>query len=519
MTRMPTALRRSILIAAASTLAATTVAGVAPAQTGPSAAGNALAPSPLLRLDNATDKISLKRYGKRIQLNLGIYAIAGNQDFRIDAHRASWFQPISAELIRPGGDVALPDGALTTFGQIDKFFTLTFVDRRTGKTVAQRPVGFCPAGDAVRIDPNATNPAKPYPSYCPYNPFTRGAVYGISPGHGVPVFGEYGQSMKLPLGQYKATVTVKPTYVDLLGLAAPDTTASVKVNVVKGNGSGCKTGASLRGCKASTTSGKTASGKAATDRTGPGDVRVPRRPSARPTGPDQAAPSAAVLPDLQSLPAFAINLRRGYVSFAATVWNAGPSPLVVDGFRRTNEDIMDAYQYYYDAAGNEVGHEAAGTMEWDPRRGHTHWHFLDFARYRLLDADKKAIVRSRKEAFCLANTDAVDYTVDAANWNPYNTDLHTSCGSYAAMAVREVLDTGSGDTYFQGLPGQSFNVKDLPNGKYYISVEANPFGVMHETKTGNNVSMRKIFLRGKGDKRRVVVPQKGLINEYGGFYY
>ena len=92
------------------------------------------------------------------------------------------------------------------------------------------------------------------------------------------------------------------------------------------------------------------------------------------------------------------------------MWNAGPSPLVVDGFRRADEDVMDAVQYYYDENGNELGHDPAGSMEWDARHGHTHWHFRDFARYRLLDANKDHVVRSRKEAFCLANTDAVDYT-------------------------------------------------------------------------------------------------------------
>ncbi|MEP6665558.1 MAG: lysyl oxidase family protein, partial [Nocardioidaceae bacterium] len=112
-----------------------------------------------------------------------------------------------------------------------------------------------------------------------------------------------------------------------------------------------------------------------------------------------------------------------------------------------------------------------------------------------------------------------DYTVQGANWRPYNTDLHTSCGSYTAMAVREVLDSGSGDTYFQSFPGQSFNIKDLPNGKYFISVEANPKSVIQELSTANNVSYRKIFLKGTGDKRRVVVPQVGIIDEETGGYF
>jgi len=374
---------------------------------------------------------------------------------------------------------------------------------------------FCPAEGSVHVDPGSPIPSRPYPEFCPYNAFTRGAVYGISQGHAIPLFSEYGRSAQLPRGRYLATVTVGTKYADLIGMSTQDRTTTVKVNVVKGDGGQCHVGRQ-RGCKVGSSGTRLGAPSFASRNA---DHRVPARPGARPSVQSVAPGAAAVYPDLQSLPAFAIELRRGHLSFAATVWNAGPSPLVIDGFRRKNEALMDAYQYYYDAAGNPVGHEPAGTMEWDARHGHTHWHFRDFARYRLLDANKHGVVRSRKEAFCLANTDAVDYTVDGANWNPYNTDLHTSCGTYTSMAVREVLDAGNGDTYFQYLPGQSFNVENLPNGTYYIAVEANPFGVMHETDTDNNNSYRKIFLRGTPDHRRVVVPQVGVVVEDGGGFF
>jgi hypothetical protein len=132
-----------------------------------------------------------------------------------------------------------------------------------------------------------------------------------------------------------------------------------------------------------------------------------------------APPDGAPLPDLRSLPAFGMQMRRGqWLAFGANVWNAGPSPLVVDGFRRQDEDLMDAFQYFYDTEGNPAGRTEVGTMAWDPRDGHHHWHFKDFARYRLLDADRNAVVRSKKEAFCLANTDAIDYTVPGAELEP-----------------------------------------------------------------------------------------------------
>jgi hypothetical protein len=219
-------------------------------------------------------------------------------------------------------------------------------------------------------------------------------------------------------------------------------------------------------------------------------------------------------PDLRSLPAFGIEIGayqeepdgRDYLSFAATVWAAGTSPLVVDGFRRPGEDIMDAYQYFYDADGNQTGYAQVGTMEWDAADEHHHWHFTDFAQYRLLDSGKQFAVRSGKEAFCLANTDAVDYTLPAANWRPDNTDLHTACGDITSVAVREVLDVGSGDTYGQFLPGQSFDITDLPNGTYYIEVAANPDKRLHESNTKNNSSLRRVILGGEPGARTVTVP-------------
>jgi Lysyl oxidase len=232
----------------------------------------------------------------------------------------------------------------------------------------------------------------------------------------------------------------------------------------------------------------------------------------------KAAPKTGPKPDLRSLPAWGISIEQGtdpktgksnkrfYVNFGATVWNAGTSPLLVDGFRRTGTELMDAYQYFFDAKGNQVGSVAAGTMQWDNREGHKHWHFKDFAQYNLLKANKKLATTSGKEAFCLANTDAVDYTVPNAKWRPDNTDLSTACGGNTAVAVREVLDIGNGDTYSQARPGQSFEVTGLPNGTYYIEVKANPANKLSELNTSNNSALRKIVLGGTATKRTLTVP-------------
>ncbi|MFJ3581772.1 lysyl oxidase family protein [Streptomyces sp. NPDC090127] len=239
-----------------------------------------------------------------------------------------------------------------------------------------------------------------------------------------------------------------------------------------------------------------------------------KRPTGKPSVPNVPKP------DLRSLPAYGITISDGaqdvpgkdYLAFSANVWNAGPAQLVVDGFRSPGKAMMDAYQYFYDAQGKQVGYTPTGTMEWDPRPGHVHWHFTDFASYRLLKADRKETVRSGKEAFCLANTDAIDYTVKNANWHPFNTDLSTACGQENSISVREVLDVGSGDTYTQDLPGQSFDITDLPNGTYYIQVLANPENRLKETDLTNNSALRKVVLGGKPGARTVTVPAHELVD-------
>jgi hypothetical protein len=328
----------------------------------------------------------------------------------------------------------------------------------------------------------------------------------------------------LPAGSYKATVTLNPKYRDYLGIPAADAVVDLNLTVVNtGPGPGGEDLARARALTKAAAKGERIPAETAAEgehgeHAGQGDpdlqiapYTAELRPPARAPKALTAQPKGGPRPDLRSLPAWSIQLEqtedgKAYVNFGATVWNAGTSPLVVDGFRRTGQDVMDAYQYFFDAKGKEIGSVEAGTMEWDARDGHRHWHFTDFAQYNLLSADSELAVRSGKEAFCLANTDAVDYTIPKAKWRPGNTDLASSCGQNTAVAVREVLDVGSGDTYGQYLPGQSFEVTDLPNGTYYIETLANPDKKLAESNTGNNSSLRKVVLGGTPGKRTLRVP-------------
>lgn len=440
---------------------------------------------PEFKLQRAQKVVTAQIYGGIAAFDLGVYAVAGRAPFEVRAYRSDYRRPIRGVQVRPGADRRLPAGLLRDFTGLSRFYSLSIKNARN-RSVVQKTVDFCPnTYQSMRLRPTA--PAtSPYPQSCFGNPYSVGAVYGIQRGHGVSAGGY--QEVKLAPGSYTATLAVTGAYRKALRIKAADARVSVQLRVVKGaEEQEPSTGVAGQG--------------------GP-SFSPPRLvgKSVKPSGP---------LPDLRPLPAWAISVDKGrYLNFAATVWNAGRSPLVVDGFRQQRrEDRMDAYQYFFNSSGRQVGYAPVGTMEWDARDGHTHWHFTDFARYALLNERKKLVVRSQKEAFCLANTEAVDYTLPGANWRPGNRDLGSACGDATSIGVREVLDSGSGDTYGQSLPGQSFDLKGLKNGVYSILVEANPAKRLHESSTTNNRSYRKVTIGGAAGRRTVKVEQVGMVVE------
>ncbi|GAV41897.1 lysyl oxidase family protein [Streptomyces acidiscabies] len=541
--------KRAALAAGA---ALTVVAAVAATAPGAGAATAAKPGQPQLKLVAASKAVVLDKYegDPGVYLDLGTYLTVDNAPLEFKVTRKSYKDQIVAQqVLRDGKKVTtktLPTGLVKDFKGLPDFIEVSVKDA-AGKEVTTSKGTFCPNNASGRLRPDAPATSH-YPQSCPTNPFTLGSIWGVEKGWAANTAAvDYDRPVNLPAGEYTAKATVAKKYRDLFGI--PNDTATVKMTVreIKDGG-----GEGLR----SQHTGHTATGttEGANHHYGPRGADAPTPPAlshaleargqahhlgdgkghtdgsriapglkanaAKPTG-KAGAPAGVPKPDLRSLPAWDISITDGedgdvpgkdYLAFSANVWNAGPAPLVVDGFRKPGAELMDSYQYFYDANGKQVGYTPAGTMEWDPRIGHEHWHFTDFASYRLLSEDRTKEVRSGKEAFCLANTDAVDYTVKNANWHPYNTDLSTACGQQNSISVREVLDVGSGDTYTQYRPGQSFDVTGLPNGTYYIEVKANPANRLQETNLKNNVSLRKVVLGGKEGARTVSVPPVDLIN-------
>ncbi|TPQ22355.1 lysyl oxidase family protein [Streptomyces sporangiiformans] len=553
----PSRLRRSALAAGAALTVVVTGAGAAP---GAGADQASTTGKPKLKLIAASNSVTLDRWKGEpgVYLDLGTYVTVDDAPLEFKVTRKSYKDPVVAQQILRNGTTTqtkkLPAGLVTNFSGLTGFLDVS-IKNAAGEEVSKTSGTFCPNNASGRIRPDAPAKSK-YPQSCSTNPFTLGSVWGVEKGWAANSSTvAYDEPVELPVGEYTAKVSVAKKYRDLFGI--PDDQPTIKVTVREmGDEGGEGAGGAAPSRSSAQHGGHQAAGQEANaahhygprgadapvppalshaleDRgmahhlgDGPGHTDGSRiapalKPNAkRPSG--RAGVAANVpKPDLRSLPAWDIAITDGeegdvagkdYLAFSANVWNAGPAPLVVDGFRSPGKDLMDAYQYFYDANGKQIGYTPTGTMEWDPREGHEHWHFTDFASYRLLSEDQTKEVRSGKEAFCLANTDAIDYTVKNANWHPENTDLSTACGQQNSISVREVLDVGSGDTYTQYRPGQSFEITDLPNGTYYIQVIANPEKRLQETNTDNNVALRKVVLGGEPGARTVTVPPHDLID-------
>ncbi len=445
------------------------------------------------------DAMTVYTYGRgNIYSDLGFRLEVTGAPLEIWSQRASDYESLPTAVAKlPLGDVALPDQK--TIGELERFVRLRVVDRNDPDATAKvRYRSSCLGETAERTDP-AADFTNRYPHTCYYNPYGIGSVQGIPAGWASSIFG-YEPGLHLKPGEYDLTVSITKPYADALGLSADQRTATTVLTVSKEG--------ECRGCRDH----------------GVDPRPTPNRHEPNPSGGiDSLAdlPPDTPVPDLRALPAFGIQINKKgtQLQFAANVWNNGNSPLVVDGFRRDDEDIMDAYQYFLDSDGNQVAYQEVGTMEWDPRPTHQHWHFTDFATYELLNADMTRAVRSGKEAFCLANTDAVDLTGEGAEWSAYQDDLGSVCGGYETRSIREVLSAGWGDTYAQFRAGQSFPIKNLADGVYYVRVLANPEDVLIESDTTNNESLRKvrIYTNKHGD-RRVRVAKVGLVDEDGGIY-
>jgi hypothetical protein len=447
---------------------------------------------PSLRLIGTQDSVKVvrRKKSKPARFDLGVWVASVGGAFELRAKRPDYTTPVDLQQV-DASTVAqvrdLSDDLLQGWSGLRRFLEITVRDQtdalvhRSFQPFCLNSTGAERVGDAGPLDDH-------YPVSCRGGPFALGTVWGIDDGWAVSTFSDAVIS-NIRDGLYDVTISIAEPYVNALEIVPADASTTMTLEV--------RTRRRRRGRAAS---------------------------SAVATGSDEAtltvplddSPEPATLPDLAALPAWAIGVTNGdgasTLRFAATEWNSGPAPLVVEGFRESGTaDHMDAFQYFYED-GQPVGRDEIGQLAYHAGGGHDHWHFEQFAVYQLLDENDVVVETSGKQAWCLVPTDPIDLTLEGANWRPGTTDLSSACGSPDSLWIREVLDVGHGDTYFQSLAGQSFDVRDVPSGNYRIRVEVNPDDVIHETNDSNNVADREIVIGGNPGERRTVevLPWNGI---------
>jgi hypothetical protein len=421
-----------------------------------------------------------------------------------------------------------------------------------GKVLFDDQRNLCPAGyEQQRVAPNG--PSEPsYPTFCGGNWFTKSVVFGVDQGWAANLEA-YADVSGVKIGdKLTMTTSLSKPVAALLGIPENERKLEQKITVRDAcKVWGCGDDDWFRGERVQGFSADLADVGQLMQDVSPGtsgaggiedsgvEERTPnlyladaikrtdkatpsKKPGTQGAAPNVAKPADELLPDLVAVPAWSIETmregRKDRLVFNAHEWNAGPAPLVVEGFRRPGKNVMDAYQFFYED-GKQVGHAKTGTMKYHAAPGHNHWHFLDFAQYELVTLKGELVTTSGKQSWCLVPTDPVDMLAKNAVWRPESVGLDSACGGKEAQWLRETLPVGWGDTYSQ-YQTEAFDLTGVPNGTYKIRITVNPDGNLYEVTDANNVSHRKVRIGGKPGARTVKVNKlDGVDTERGYFQF
>ena len=494
-----------------------------------------------LRLINSSDTVTAYAYDGYVYVDSAVWMAAYGEGYEFWAKRAKASDPVTlTKTVIQGKKRTTTKAPAAIVDGMDGFKNGLTVDVRTpqGEVLAKDTRSLCLGGwQRQRVEPTGrTEPV--YPSFCGGNWFTRSSVFGVEQGWATLVDSYF--ELETTNKNLLLTMSISKPVGDFLGLPASQRSVTQQVEVVdecelweceevaeellgeprEGFSTADDDAASERAenlrSQGSSTHGSHGDSTDSEHRVNlftlqNSQAHAGDHPALGQAGtrPSKKRPARDTLPDLVSVPAWQIGSEvdedgTDRLTFSAHEWNAGPGPLVVEGYRRGSSETMDAYQFFY-KNGKEVSSTKTGTMEYHDAPEHDHWHFLDFASYELVEPDGALVTTSGKQSWCLVPTDPVDLSVPGAVWRPEATGLDSACGDRSALWLREVLPAGWGDTYSQ-YQTQAFDLTGVRNGTYQIKITVNPNGNLHERTKSNNVSYRTVVLGGTPGARTVTVP-------------
>ena len=227
-----------------------------------------------------------------------------------------------------------------------------------------------------------------------------------------------------------------------------------------------------------------------------------------------------LLPDLVIVPFFT---KTQYQEFAqddpqypsqlkisVAIGNIGLGPLEVfpenlNSFTTVNgEKRFQLSQKIYSLKNKQFSSEnkKAGTIYYDDKPGHQHYHVDDWIAMRLIkliNGKRKIVCKGSKVSYCLF-TNGMLYEKDKSSFigkKQYGSNLKNyGLGDYPSCdLMKQGLSVGGYDYYGLMYEGQFLNLPtNLKNGNYILEIEIDPFKKYHESNRKNNIFSMPIIL-------------------------
>jgi len=235
-----------------------------------------------------------------------------------------------------------------------------------------------------------------------------------------------------------------------------------------------------------------------------------------------------LLPDLVIVPQFAKTQYKefawndavfpGQLKIAVAIANIGYGPLEVvpdtlvtgsccgaDSLKVIDEKRYPLYQKIYSKKENIFFDKKvkSGTIYFESKPGHQHYHVDDWIEMRLVkvEKNKKIIVcKGQKVSYCLFTTGML-YEKDSSsliNGKFYGRDMpNYSLGNYFACSFqKQGISVGGYDYYGMMYEGQFLRLpKALKNGEYVLEIEIDPQHKYKESNKKNNIFRMPILIR------------------------
>ncbi len=112
---------------------------------------------------------------------------------------------------------------------------------------------------------------------------------------------------------------------------------------------------------------------------------------------------------------------------------------------------------------------------------HQHFHFEDYAIYRLLDMNGNQVAQGHKQAFCLVDL-----------WRPPGSNGARNPGF--PDCGFQGISAGWADVYHRDLDCQWIDITNVPDGRYILEVHINPARVVQESNYANNIARNEVCI-------------------------